>query len=133
VDHGVNINCQDKNGFTPLINATKYGHTTLVSFLVSRGANLNIEDKSENNALDWAVYKGYPDLTRLLIIYGMNPKKINKLGQTLLHTACLSGNINIVQHLVEEVICFVQNDQIMPLFLNLQSFFIGFYRHGNKR
>lgn len=111
------MNCQDKNGFTPLINATKYGHTTLVSFLVSRGVNLNIEDKSDNNALDWAVYKGYPDLTRLLIIYGMNPKKINKLGQTLLHTACLSGNINIVQHLVEEVICLKSNELFLCLLI----------------
>jgi ankyrin repeat protein len=46
---------------------------------------------------------GHPDLTRLLIIYGINPKKIDHHGQTLLHLGCLSGNLNIIQQLIQEV------------------------------
>lgn len=50
-----------------------------------------------------AAYKGHPDLTRLLIIYGVYPKKIDAYGQTVLHLACLGGNLNIVQQLIEQV------------------------------
>jgi ankyrin repeat protein len=74
-----------------------------VAYLVSRGSKIDIEDNNQDNCLHWAVYKGHPDLTRLLIIYGMNPKKIDKFGQSILHLACLSGNLNIVQHLIEQV------------------------------
>lgn len=38
----------------------------------------------------------------MLIVYGMNPKKIDKYGQSILHLACLSGNLNIVQQLIEQ-------------------------------
>lgn len=41
-------------------------------------------------------------MTRLLIIYGLNPKLMDKYGQTVLHLACLSGNLNIVQQLIEQ-------------------------------
>ena len=49
------------------------------------------------------IIKGYPDLTRLLIIYGLSPKKIDNYGQSILHLAALNGNLNTVQHLIEEV------------------------------
>lgn len=126
------MNVADKKGFTPLITAAQFGHVALVAYLVSRGAKIELEDLNGDNALHWvlinnkkrpmykkikinkcclfvkkSVFKGYPDLTRLLIIYGLNPKKIDNYGQSLLHLACLSGNLNIIQHLVEEVSSFV--------------------------
>jgi ankyrin repeat protein len=53
--------------------------------------------------------KGYPDLTRLLILYGLSSKKIDSYGQTLMHLACLSGNLNIVQDLIEKVINYLNS------------------------
>lgn len=81
--------------------ATQFGHMATIAFLVGRGANIEAEDNNGDNALQWAVFKGYPDITRLLIIYGIEPKRVDRHGQTLLHLACLSGNLNIVQQLIE--------------------------------
>ena len=67
VSKGVNINCQDKRGNTPLILACQYGQQGMVAFLVGRGAKLDTEDQNGDTCLHWAAYKGYPDLTRLLI------------------------------------------------------------------
>jgi palmitoyltransferase ZDHHC13/17 len=76
---------------------------------VSQKAYLDVTDVNGDNALHWAVYRGFPDLSRLLVIYGINPKKIDNYDQTALHLACLNGNLNIVQHLIEEVIKLINN------------------------
>ena len=40
VDNGADVNCADRDGWTPLHAAGTCGHTQLVKFLISRGANL---------------------------------------------------------------------------------------------
>lgn len=117
----------DSRGYTPVCVAVQYGHLPLVAFLVSKGAKLDIPDSNGDTCLHWvaifaiifiklvitililivflkAAYRKHPDLTRLLIIYGVYPKTIDNFGQTVLHLACLGGNLNIVQQLIEQVI-----------------------------
>ena len=131
---------QDARGATPLLIACQYGHQGLVAFLVSKNAKIDIEDKNGDTCLHWvkliseyflkfwdktnsfhlkAAYRGFPDLTRLLVIYGVYPKKIDIFGQTVLHMACLGGNLNIVQQFIEQV-NFVDNknlfNYIEPIF-----------------
>jgi ankyrin repeat protein len=140
VDKGADINSFDARDYTPVCVAVQYGHLPLVAYLVSRGAKLDIPDKSGDTCLHWAAYKKHPDLTRLLIMYGVYPKTIDNFGQTVLHLACLGGNLNIVQQLIELVIskCFVLNKQ--PIFYEyklLYGYFFdvikGLYRSRNLR
>ena len=67
VNKGVDINCQDKRGNTPLVMACQCGEQGMVAFLVGRGAKLDIEDHNGDTCLHWAAYKAFPDLTRLLV------------------------------------------------------------------
>lgn len=46
----VDINCQDKNGFTPLIMASAQGHILIVKLLLLNGANPRICDFNGLNA-----------------------------------------------------------------------------------
>lgn len=120
----------DSRGYTPVCVAVQYGHLPLVAFLVSKGAKLDIPDSNGDTCLHWvaiflldlsrywwkfeyfkAAYRKHPDLTRLLIIYGVYPKTIDNFGQTVLHLACLGGNLNIVQQLIEQVI-FIKYENI---------------------
>ena len=83
VEKGANVNARDCKGYSPLITASQYGNAALVTYLISRGADLDAEDNNGDNALHWAVFKAHPDVTRLLILFGINPKVIDKFGQTV--------------------------------------------------
>ncbi len=51
---GVDVNYQNEDGDTALINASQYGHFKIVKFLVEQGANINIKNINDNTALDVA-------------------------------------------------------------------------------
>lgn len=53
VEKGIDINFQDKRGYTPILSACMYGHQALVAFLVSRGAKLEIDDSNGDSCLHW--------------------------------------------------------------------------------
>ena len=69
---------------------------------MGRGARLQLVDKEGDNALHWAAFKGHNELVRLLVHSGFNPRQKDNFGQTVLHLACLSGNLQTVVDLVEQ-------------------------------
>lgn len=58
LQHGVSINTTDNRGCTPLIIATQYGKTMLVSYLIGKGARKDFTDIDGDTALHWAAFKG---------------------------------------------------------------------------
>lgn len=54
---GADIECLDKNKYTPLLTAASTGHTDVVKVLLERGANLGVQNTQNRNALHLAVEK----------------------------------------------------------------------------
>ena len=47
---------------------------------------------------------GFEELIRLLVYSGFNARQRDNYGQTVLHLACISGNLTVVRELCEQVI-----------------------------
>ena len=63
----VNINSQDDDGYTALIEAAYNNHPKVVKLLREKGADTSIKDKYyRRTALEWAKYKRYTDVIKLL-------------------------------------------------------------------
>ena len=50
---------------------------------------------------------GFEELIRLLVYSGFNVRQRDNYGQTVLHLACISGNLAVVRELCEQVIYHV--------------------------
>src|SRR5215213_9735886 len=70
LDSGVNLNAQDKDGSTPLIQAAWQGHAEIVRLLLSRGANVNLKSKDGGTALLWASFEGHTEIVSILLERG---------------------------------------------------------------
>jgi len=106
VASGVDINCKDTSGNTPLILASSYssfGHNKIVELLISRGADLYMRNDNSTNALGLATYKGNTDIVETLLASGVSPDiKINDQGATALMVAAVHGHENIASLLLEK-------------------------------
>ncbi|MGE0009953.1 MAG: ankyrin repeat domain-containing protein [Candidatus Babeliales bacterium] len=54
IEHGINVDKQNKSGQTALIFATTFDLITLVQLLLEIGANVDLQDNLKRNAIDWA-------------------------------------------------------------------------------
>ncbi|VDM83657.1 unnamed protein product [Strongylus vulgaris] len=52
------LDCEDKNGHTPLLMAVMGGRNDLIEFLISKGADINHCDRDGHSAVHWAVVCG---------------------------------------------------------------------------
>ena len=113
---GADLNAPDpKEGLTPLIAAVQYGHTAIVEALIKAGADLNRKDElNQSTPLMWAVRKSESeegkvtapiekkyDIAKLLIQSGADIHLKNRWGSTALQWAADSGNLLMVQALIE--------------------------------
>uniref|UniRef100_A0A914ZVM8 Uncharacterized protein n=2 Tax=Ascarididae TaxID=6250 RepID=A0A914ZVM8_PARUN len=64
------IDCQDQNGYTPLLVAAMSGNTSAIKMLLERGAQINHIDKDKHSAVHWAVVCGQLDALILLLQKG---------------------------------------------------------------
>lgn len=65
LDHRVDMNAQDANGYTPVVIATQYNQVNSVIYLVKNGADLTLNDLNGDGALHWSAYKGFEELAAL--------------------------------------------------------------------
>ena len=112
VDHGADINVEDKNGWTALDLASWGGdpkigvaHVEVVRSLVERwvakaGANARTEDGK--TALHWAVLSGDLAMVRFLVAKGAEIDAQTKYGWTVLMQAAQEGDLAMVRFLVGE-------------------------------
>ena len=72
VNKGIDINHQDKMGWTPLHFCAQYNNITIAELLLRKGAKVNFIDCYGNNPLWYAVFNANDDyrLVKLLIRYG---------------------------------------------------------------
>ena len=83
-------------------SAAEEGDFMVVKFLVKSGCKLNIMNSSGYTALSLACKNGRHDVVKYMISTGRCDKKIRGFaGENLLHAACRSQNLELIQHLVK--------------------------------
>ncbi|XP_059180071.1 poly [ADP-ribose] polymerase tankyrase-2-like [Centropristis striata] len=84
LQHGAEVNSQDKGGLIPLHNAASYGHVDVAALLIKYDACVNATDKWSFTALHEAAQKGRTQLCALLLAHGADPNLRNQEGQSSL-------------------------------------------------
>ena len=67
LEHGADVNAQDKGGLIPLHNASSYGHVDIAHLLIKYNANVNAVDRWGFTSLHEASQKGRTQLCALLV------------------------------------------------------------------
>lgn len=68
LEHGADVNAQDKGGLIPLHNASSYGHLDIAALLIKFNTVVNATDKWGFTPLHEAAQKGRTQLCALLVI-----------------------------------------------------------------
>ena len=66
----IEVNFQDEDGLTALIEASLHSHTEIVKLLLENGANPIISDDNEITALSLSANRGHTEIVRILLEAG---------------------------------------------------------------
>jgi ankyrin repeat protein len=104
--HGADPNIPNRNGLTPLEQASSRGKDTglsLAKLLLAHGAQPNPTNATEFKIppLEWAVTSDNLELVNLLLDHGASVKSANTNGNTPLHTAASRGDLEIAETLLK--------------------------------
>ena len=86
VKHG-DLERKDTNGFTPLILASYYGHTSIVRYLLEQGEKADQRDNNGWTSLLYASYYNYYDIAQILLDRNALVNMQNSEGHTALYYA----------------------------------------------
>lgn len=97
-----NINCVNRQGFTPLMIAANSRMRACMQLLIDRKADVNARGHAQYTPLHWMAYTGYVDELRMLLNAGADVKaRDNSRGQTPLHWAVRAKHLRAAQVLLE--------------------------------
>lgn len=82
LEHGADVNAQDKGGLIPLHNASSYGHLDVAALLIRFNTEVNATDRWGFTPIHEAAQKGRTQLCALLLAHGADPHMKNQEGQT---------------------------------------------------
>lgn len=102
IQHKADVNAKNEAGWTPLHVASAHLQPRIVGLLLNHKADVNAHDKIHCTSLHLAVYKGFNDIVSLLL----EPQTVNlnqrdDEGMTVLHRACETNNVTVVQALLK--------------------------------
>jgi ankyrin repeat protein len=98
---GIDINCKNTDGATPLIVASEEGKNHIIKLLLSKGADVNAQDIGGWTALIMAANGGYVDTVQILIKHGSELNKNTRWNVTALMKACENGFYEVVKILLD--------------------------------
>lgn len=99
-EENVDVNFQDKDGWSPLMLASKGGHKDIVGILLKHNVCLDLQGKDGNTCLIIACGEGNSDIIELLLQNGASVNLPNDEGETALHIACSMGYLECVKVLM---------------------------------
>ena len=81
---GSDVNVQNSNGNTALMEAAGGGHTAMVELLLKAGADVNAKNKFGGTALMWAAGFGHTAMVERLLKAGADSRATDKDGHNAL-------------------------------------------------
>ncbi|XP_076152796.1 ankyrin repeat and sterile alpha motif domain-containing protein 1B isoform X2 [Alosa pseudoharengus] len=103
---GLNVNCADSSGYTPLHHAALNGHRDVVLKLLQFEASTNVADSKGCFPLHLAAWRGDMEIVRILIHHGPSHCRVNEQNhekETALHCAAQYGHSDVVGVLLREL------------------------------
>lgn len=100
IDLGVDINFQDKDGFSALHIASMEGNKDAAEYLLKNGSNVLLKSDTGRTALHMAAAYDRSDLISILVNHGATVNINDSFGDTPTDLALSSNNIQIVKELI---------------------------------
>ena len=116
IENGVDVNIPDKNGWTPLFLAVYKNNSDIVSLLLEADSDVTYRDKDGLTAFH-VVLEENEALISSLIEYEVDINALDKLGDTVLHSALYRGDITLASLLIENGadVNISNNEGLLPL------------------
>jgi ankyrin repeat protein len=97
------INIKDYDGRTALVEAARFGRTSMAEFLLKRGADPNLTANDGRTALIEAAWLDHTDLAQTLLSHGADPNIKEVDGRTaLIGAAARHGGSGMVRLLLDQ-------------------------------
>jgi ankyrin repeat protein len=103
------LNGADNFGYTPLLEAVKFGHDRIAKILVENGAILSLEQAG--NYLCKVVTESKLEMLRRLLEFGVDPNSKNYDLRTPLHVAAAEGLHLVARLLIESGADVISKDR----------------------
>jgi len=101
LDRKVDVNSRFGDGYTPLVNATRFGFADVVSLLMQHNPDVNIVDISHWTPLMYAAWTDSAELVRLFASKGARLDAGDADGLTSIGIAAQNGKMHALAALVE--------------------------------
>lgn len=99
--HGAHIDALDGEGHPPLVNAARFGFTSLATFMVDHKANPNTADRTGWTPLMYAAWNDQPDLINMLLTHGAKLDASDNDGLTSLAIAAQNAKPKAAKALLD--------------------------------
>ncbi|CAL4898071.1 unnamed protein product [Urochloa decumbens] len=100
-ESGVDVNCTNAHGMTPVFRAAAKGEVSVLQYLLDHGGDPAIPDALGFTPLHIAAENGHFEAIRLLLSKGVDADPLNNRLVTPLHTASTKGYDQAVKLLLE--------------------------------
>ena len=113
-EDSVDVNCENSNSMTPLLECCYRGYRSIAKILIERGADVHhLPDVNKfrgapfirphpQRPLGEACRCGFIDIVKLLLQSGCSVNEENDSNWTPIHEACFCNHLDVVQLLIEE-------------------------------
>lgn len=78
IEHGSEINLEDKFGQNPLFYCVREGHQSIVEYLIEQGIDVNKLDKKKKSPYTFAIHGNKIKIAEILVQHGANPNPNQK-------------------------------------------------------
>ncbi|XP_045075095.1 serine/threonine-protein phosphatase 6 regulatory ankyrin repeat subunit A-like [Coregonus clupeaformis] len=104
------IDCEEKNGNTPLHISARYGHELLINTLITNAADTAKRGVHGMFPLHLSALSGFSDCCRKLLSSGFDIDTPDDFGRTCLHAAAAVGNLDCLNLLLNTGADFNRKD-----------------------
>ncbi|UYV74342.1 hypothetical protein LAZ67_11003131 [Cordylochernes scorpioides] len=100
IEKGADYNTKSIGGLTPLMMASSKEDEKFIIHLLNLGVNLEDADMNGKTAIFYTVNRYFKNF-KILFEAGAEINRRNERGRSLLHSACLSGSIQVASFLIK--------------------------------